>query len=88
MKNIFFISAILLASFSAKAQISLDGLLPVRGFCIASPQHEKVDEFNKFIKKELAPRNVNTLVLRVHYNYAYESHPELRDENPLTKEDI
>jgi hypothetical protein len=31
---------------------------------------------------------LNCLVLRVDYNYAYETHPELRDENPLTKKDI
>ena len=26
--------------------------------------------------------------MRVDYNYAYESHPELRDDNPLTREDV
>ena len=31
---------------------------------------------------------MNTLILRVDYNYAYEKHPELRDDNPLTKEDV
>lgn len=70
------------------AQSKLDSLLPVRGFCIASPRQEKVDEFINFIQKELVPRKVNTLLLRVHFNYEYESHPELRDDNALSKYDV
>jgi hypothetical protein len=70
------------------AQTKLDTLLPVRGFCIASPDKEKVDEFIKFIEDELVPRKVNTLLLRVHFNYEYESHPELRDKNALSKADV
>jgi len=31
---------------------------------------------------------INTLILRVDFNYAYESRPELRDKNPLTKEQV
>jgi len=70
------------------AQTKLDSLLPVRGFCIASPTPDKLDEFIKFMEDELVPRKVNTLVLRVHFNYEYESHPELRDENALSKADV
>jgi hypothetical protein len=63
-------------------------ILPVRGFCIAAPQPKEVDEFIKFIDEELAPRAVNTLILRVDYNYQYESHPELRDSVALSKADV
>jgi hypothetical protein len=66
----------------------LDSILPVRGFCIAAPDTKNVDRFVKFINEELGPRHVNTLILRVDYNYAYETHPELRDPNPLTKDDV
>lgn len=59
--------------------------LPVRGFCIAVPQAEDVDAFLKFIKDELAPRKVNTLILRVDYHYQYQSHPELTGSNALSK---
>jgi hypothetical protein len=62
--------------------------LPVRGFCISAPQAPNLDAFVKFIEQELAPRNVNTLVLRVDYNYMYETHPELRNEKALSKQDI
>ncbi|MDC6363673.1 MULTISPECIES: family 20 glycosylhydrolase [Flavobacteriaceae] len=60
----------------------------VKGFCIAAPSKDKVNDFVKFIEDELAPGGINTIILRVDYKYAYESRPELRDENPLSKEDV
>jgi N-acetyl-beta-hexosaminidase len=60
----------------------------VRGFCIAAPKPQMVDTFAQFIDKELAPRGVNTLILRIDFNYQYESRPELRDSNCLSKNDI
>src|SRR6476659_4626126 len=70
------------------AQQSLDSLLPVRGFCIAAPSVKDVDRFVKFIDEELATRKVNTLILRVDYNYQYTSHPELADSGALSKSDV
>jgi hypothetical protein len=72
---------------SASAQ-NIDSLFPVRGFAIAAPPPSHVDSFVTFIEKELAPRRVNTLILRVDYGYQYTSHPELRDPNGLTKEQV
>jgi hypothetical protein len=63
-------------------------LLPVRGFCIEAPKSEELDRFIKFIDEELAPRSVNTLILRVDFNYQYESHPELRDSGALSKSEV
>jgi len=63
-------------------------VIPVRGFCIGVPKPAKLDQFVAFINDELAPRKVNTLILRVDYNYQYESHPELRDSTALSKEDV
>ncbi len=60
----------------------------VRGLCIAAPVEDVVDEFVDFIDNELASARVNVLILRIDYNYEYQSHPELRSENPLTKEDV
>ena len=62
--------------------------LPVRGFCISAPEPDRVDEFVLFIERELVPNNINTLVLRVDFNYQYRSHPELQDENALRKNDV
>src|SRR5690606_6686923 len=49
---------------------------------------ENVALFVKFINEELAPRKINTLVLRVDYNFKYTSHPELVTGNPLTQKDV
>ncbi len=62
--------------------------IPILGLCIEAPGHEFVKEFDNFITNDLAPLGVNTLVLRVDWNYEYTTHPELRGDNPLTREDI
>jgi hypothetical protein len=61
---------------------------PLRGFCIEAPRNEGVDAFVKFINEELGPRKINTLILRVDFNYEFVSHPELRADNPLTKANV
>ncbi|MBV5312967.1 MAG: family 20 glycosylhydrolase [Prolixibacteraceae bacterium] len=73
---------------TAFSQLATDKTLPIRGFCIAAPQTDEVEAFVKFIAEELAPRKVNTLILRVDYNYQYESHPELRNEKALSKAEV
>src|SRR5437763_2022 len=76
----------LLIGCSANAGENLDAALPIRGFCIAAPGPKSLDAFIRFVQDELAPRNVNALILRVDYRFAYESHPELRDSEVLSKE--
>lgn len=61
---------------------------PVIGLCIAAPGSNSVDRFISFMEKELGPGGINTLVLRVDYNFEYESHPELRGENPLSRKQV
>lgn len=88
--NLRYLSLLLLCfpSCISFGQIALDSLLPVRGFCIAAPVPSQLDPFVSFIEKELAPRKVNTLILRVDYNYQFQSHPELRDSIVLSKADV
>jgi hypothetical protein len=74
--------------FAAKANGSLDKVMPIRGFCIAAPRPAELERFIQFIDKELAPRGVNTLVLRVDYNYQFQSHPELREGGALARDDV
>ncbi|HUZ61696.1 MAG TPA: family 20 glycosylhydrolase [Hanamia sp.] len=62
--------------------------LPVRGFEIAAPRHTGVDSFVTFIKKELIPRHINTLVLRVDFGYQFKSHPELIDSFAMSEKDV
>jgi N-acetyl-beta-hexosaminidase len=61
---------------------------PVRGFCIAAPRPAGLNAFIKFIDDELAPRRINTLILRVDFNYQYKAHPELRDSVALSESDV
>lgn len=61
---------------------------PVVGLCIAAPRSSGVEQFITFMEEELGPGGINTLVLRVDYNFAYTSYPELRDENPLSREQV
>ena len=77
---------LLLAAHLHAADVVADKMLPVRGFCIASPSTNRVDEFIKFIEEELAPRAVNVLILRVDYNFHFQSRPEMADPAALTRE--
>ena len=83
-------SFILLVLFShlLPAQEFVPNQLPIRGFCIAAPGGDGVQRFAKFIEEELAPRKVNTLILRVDFRYQYKSYPELIDENALSKNQV
>jgi len=73
---------------SAIEKTRLDSIMPLRGFCIALPTPQYLDEFINFIHTELAPRKVNTLVLRVEYKYKFKSHPELIDTLALSRHEV
>ncbi|NTS43821.1 family 20 glycosylhydrolase [Flavisolibacter sp. BT320] len=76
------------ASVPGLSQNRLDSLLPVRGLSIAAPTPRNLDSFIVFINRELAPRKVNTLILRVDYNYQFTSHPELVDKEALSAAEV
>lgn len=40
------------------------------------------------MEEELGPKNINTLVLRVDYNFQYKSYPNLQNENALSEKDV
>lgn len=79
---------LLMAASTAKSQKNLTDSFPVRAFSIAAPSPGNLDSFVVFIQKELAPRKVNTLILRVDYNYQYTSHPELTGKEFLTEPQV
>ena len=60
----------------------------VKGFCIAAPNPDGLPRFLTFVEQALAPAGINLLTLRVDFNYAYETHPELRSPNPLSRDDV
>ncbi len=80
--------ALACAFLSGRAQTVQDSLLPVRGFSIAAPRPSGLDSFLVFVRQELAPRHVNTLILRVDYHYKFESHPELVDSFALSRREV
>jgi hypothetical protein len=90
MKKIQCLLFLVISLFSSHliAQVKTDSLFQVKGFSIAAPKPSGVDDFVKFINEELAPRKVNTLILRIDFNYEYKSHPELRDSAALSKHDV
>ena len=79
---------LLFPSFCRAAEEDAAESLPVRGLAIEAPKPAGLDRFLTFVEEELAPAHFNLLILRVDWNYAFESHPELRDPNPLTREDV
>lgn len=83
IKHLFFCFSFILFTNTYSQDI-----LPVKGLCIAAPHRDHVNEFVRFIDNELGPGGINTLILRIDFNYAYKSRPELRGDNPLTQTDI
>ncbi|MBE0652564.1 MAG: family 20 glycosylhydrolase [Bacteroidales bacterium] len=73
---------------SAYSQQVNEKSYPVVGFCIAAPAYDKLEEFISFIDKDLATNGINTLVLRVDYNYEYKSFPNLSSERPLSEVEV
>lgn len=90
LQSYYWCTFLFLLLFSKKlvAQSPLDKLLPVRSFCISAPRPQNLDSFVTFIKEELPLNKINTLILRVDYNYQFESHPELRDSIALSKQEV
>jgi len=89
MKNGFFFLLVLLFFLkTGNAQISIDSLLPVRGFSIAAPKPEGLNDFIKFIENDLVKKSVNTLILRIDFNYQYKSYPNLCDSDALSADQV
>ena len=88
MKYLTYSLFLLLIPMCSYSQGNLDDLLPVRGLCMSAPAPDGVDQFIDFVEKDLVPRKINTLVLRIDFRYEFKSHPELVAENALSKRDV
>jgi hypothetical protein len=73
---------------SLRSQEYADSIFPVRGFAIEAPSPAVLDSFITFINEELAPKKVNTLILRVDFKYQYKTHPELVDGTALSMQQV
>ena len=88
MKKLITLIMLLGIAATLSAQNATEQLYPVKGFCINAPATGQVDRFLKFVNEELATRGVNTLLLLVDYGYKYQSYPQLRDKDALTKAEV
>ncbi len=88
MKKLITLILLLGIAASLPAQNATEQLYPVKGFCINAPATGQVDRFLKFVNEELATRGVNTLLLLVDDGYKYQSYPQLRDKDALTKAEV
>lgn len=81
-------SILILLQFLLIGAVYSQSPYPYRGLCIAAPTSENTDEFVSFIENELVPVKLNLLILRVDWGYEFKSHPELRDEHPLSEAEV
>ncbi len=89
MKKHHYLVLILISLLGCQALAQpIDSTYQVRGLAIAAPRPSDLSDFIKFINEELAPRRINTLILRVDYHYNFKSHPELRDSAALSKGEV
>lgn len=63
-------------------------VFPVKGLCIGCPQNKEVDSFCNFIRNDLTPMGVNVLIIRIDYNYKFESYPQMATPDALTNADV
>lgn len=85
MKRSLFLGVLLLGTLSLWAE---KNDFPVKGLCMNTPAKENVGKFCRFIEDELAPMGLNTLILRVDYNYEFESYPQMASKKALSKTDV
>lgn len=88
MKKIILLACSFFVCFRVFCQSPAVDEVAVRGFAIAAPAPDGVGRFVNFINEELAFYRINTLILRVDYNYRYTSHPELVGESALSATDV
>lgn len=77
MKPRYLLFFLLAISFEGAAQTPARDTVPVWGACFGIPEPESADKFIRFVEEELIPAGINTLILRIDYNFDYKTHPEL-----------
>ncbi len=58
-----------------------------RGVHFLSPGKSGLPALERAVSESLAPMGINVIILEINYGFEYESHPELRAENALRRED-
>lgn len=76
MKHVILSFLFLILLFPSEARVHKD-TIPVWGICLRIPPAESADIFINFVKEELVPAGINTIVLRIEYNFPYKKYPKL-----------
>ena len=58
-----------------------------RALCLEAPTPGELDRFCTFIRTRLVEDRIDTLVLLTRYRFSFDSHPECRGEDPISKTD-
>lgn len=69
--------AALMATVLNETAVDYSQAVEIKGGSVKQPSRQGLEHFVRFVDEELAPKDVNTLILRVDYDYQYRSHPEL-----------
>ena len=91
MRSYWIRIAIIVATCLPTAGVALgakESPLPVRGLYLGAPKPAEIAMTVEFIRKVLPKEGVNVLVMEFDYGYQYQSHPEVVDENALSKQDV
>jgi hypothetical protein len=59
----------------------------IKGISIAVPKPSEVNEFCDFIENDLGPSGVNTILLRVDYNFKFQSYPQVASDSAISLTD-
>ena len=60
----------------------------IKGITLKAPKPENIDKFLNFISDVLNPDQINTILFRIGWNYEFSSHPELIDDDALSKAQV
>ena len=60
----------------------------IKGITLKAPKPENIEMFLNFVTDVLDPDEINTIIFRIGWNYEFTSHPELIDEDALSKAEV
>lgn len=66
----------------------LDPYFPIRAFCVRLPEPSLADDFIGFVRNDLIPSGINTLIIRVDWTFDFQKHPELIADGAWSGEKI
>lgn len=88
IKNVFLVGLVFVVSIDTSFSQDVINKLPMRGFAIAAPNPNEVDDFVDFVQNNLSKTPVNTIFLRINYRFKFNNYPELAEKDGLSKIEV